>query len=437
MNRSLRTVILSSLLSLLILSCTDDSLLGPPGFTPRHAVALLDSTITLKAQYLPPSSEPSIHLQAGVTLRILADSAQVTAYSAGIGTITKHYTPATGMLTYNSQYTIALQELFSGITPFVSHPIVQIEVQMKTFVGATESTYVFLHASRNTVDWTGVAEPTLKDVATGDGLGVGALLWANDNSGFYFPGIVGTKNVVSFYRLSDSSVARITPEAESILAFDLSHAGTELLTGPASDDGSLSLLDPATGASTPIFAPLTGLRITSAAFSSNDSAIAFSVQPAGSPFTGDLWLVRRGAAPGGIPALQGIPSPRVLRWLATSNDKFFYLSGNTPLFVYSVSDSTVSAFPIGQEFLPCAVLDDGFTVLGIRYEHDGSTVIESHVWKYTITGQPVRQLTFADEVISALRLSPDGTQLAFIAQRGGNVGLYVLNVAGVLAKRGS
>lgn len=435
MNRFFRTAVLPSLLSFLMISCADDSLLGPPTYTPRHAVALMDSTVTLKAQYIPPSTEPSVLLNAGVALRILSDSARVTAFSVGIGNITRHYLPAPGTLTYNSLYTISLQESFSGMTPFISRPEVRLEVHLKTWLGAAESTHVFLHISRHLVDWTGVAEPTLKQVEMGDGLGVGALIWAKDNSGFFFPGIVGGKNVASFYRLSDSSVTRKTPDTESVRAFDLSHSGTHLLIGPDSADGSLALLDLNTGGSTPVLTPLAGFRITSAAISSNDSSIAFSVTATGSLFSGDLRLVRRGAAPEIIATLQGIPSPSVLRWLATSNDKFFYVSGSTPLFVYSVSDSTVSPFPFGQEFRPYSVLDDGFTALGIRYEHDGTTVTEGHVWKYTITGQPVRQLTFANEVVSALRLSPDGSKLAFIAQRGGDVGLYVLNVAGVLAKR--
>ncbi|MBI4418658.1 MAG: PD40 domain-containing protein [Ignavibacteriales bacterium] len=72
---------------------------------------------------------------------------------------------------------------------------------------------------------------------------------------------------------------------------------------------------------------------------------------------------------------------------------------------------------------------------GVRVERDGTSVTESHIWKYTIADQAVRQLSFVNEVVSDLRLSPDGKMLAFTSRRDGKLGLYLLNAPGVLAKR--
>lgn len=426
-------------LSLFVFSCADDEPLGPARPPVRHAVQLLDSSFILTAAYIPPATDPVLLLNAGVSLRILSDSAKVEAYSIGIGNVTKRYLPIQGMLSYNSQFTISLQETYRGIVPFISRPAVEVVLELKTYVGLIESTLVVTHVSQQVVDWTGVQEPGLKELDPGTGrtISTGEVIWARDNSGFFVPTLQSGKSVVAFYKLVDSSVTDKTPADESFRAYDVSHDGENLLVGPATETpGGLALLETVTGVMTPLFGPLQDRIITSAKMSGNDSSIVLTTQHIDSSTVNEVWLYRRGGSPARISVLSAASPARMVRWLQTSNDKFVFHRFGPALSVYSVTDSTISTFAFTPPFFPSSLLNDGFTVLGIRSIAEGSPVVESHVWKYTLTDQAVRQLTFVDEVVLEAKLSPDGTKLAFIAQRGGDVGLYVLNVAGVLAKRG-
>ncbi|MEP0823326.1 MAG: hypothetical protein HRF44_10805 [Ignavibacterium sp.] len=426
--------------SLFVFSCADDEPLGPARPPVRHAIQLIDSSYVLAATYIPPSTDPVLTLNAGISLRILSDSARVAAYSVGIGNVTKHYVPVQGTLSYNSLFTIALQETFTGIVPFISRPAVELVVELKTYVGLIESTLVFTHVSQRIVDWTGVQEPGLEEIDAGAGqtVSTGELIWARDNSGFFFSAVQSGKSIVSFYKLADSSVTSTTPVDDSFRAYDVSQSGGNLLIGPSTGTpGGLLLLEIGTGLTTPLLAALPDRIITSARFSSNDSGIVLTTHHTDSSALNEVWLYRRGGGSiARMSALSDGTSLRIVRWLPSSNDKFVFHRFGSALSVYSLSDSTISTFPFTAPFYPSSLLDDGFTVLGTRTIADGSLVVESHVWKYTLTDQAVRQLTYVDEVLFEAKLSPDGTKLAFLAQRGGKLGLYVLKVTGVLGKRG-
>jgi hypothetical protein len=419
-------------------SCAEDVSVGPTGPTVRHAIEFLDSTITLKAVYLSPREEPSVILNAGVSFRILSDSARILSYSMQIGNVATAYVPAQGILTYQSQFAISVQETFSSITPFISKPTVVLAVHLQSFVNAAESTHVVTYLTQRSVEWTGVQEPNVSKLnPRGRVVSAGELLWAKDNSGFYFHTIQNGNSVVSFFDLSDSSVSDVTPVSESFIAYDLSNNGTELLTGPTSASaGRIAILNLATGSSTALVASIPDRSIISARFSSNDSSVVFSTERADSATSGDVCLIRRnGTPPVILAALTGFSSPEILRWLPTSNDKFAFHPDGATLYIYSLADATISNFPFTPPFIPASLLDDGFTVLGVRVERDGTSVTESHIWKYTIADQAVRQLSFVNEVVSDLRLSPDGKMLVFTSRRDGKLGLYLLNAPGVLAKR--
>ena len=89
-------------------------------------------------------------------------------------------------------------------------------------------------------------------------------------------------------------------------------------------------------------------------------------------------------------------------------------------------EQTLDRRTIGDlEFSP-----DGAHLVFTVTEPPKGTTRPRHVWMLDVASGTVRQLTHSDKTESAARWSPDGRTLAFISDRDGAPGLYLLPLDG-------
>ncbi|HWP81729.1 MAG TPA: WD40 repeat domain-containing protein [Bacteroidota bacterium] len=401
-----------------------------------HTVTIIDSTLTSAARFTANSGHPELRLQVSLTLRIDADSGRIIQYSVRAGEAERQYLPPPNTIPNGSQYVLTVNETFQNLSPWTSRPSIRVIVQLKTWVGARDSTRTIEIVSQRPVVWENTAEPGLRSIGMKSGYDlIGGIVWTGDNHGFYFHSrwTQNQNEVIQYFKLADSSITDFSPTSASFRMLDISHDQQSLLLADGGVRASnLYLYNRAGNLQRLLVEARDSLIVTSGRFSFSDYRVAFSTvrganrtEPSVRLFDArDSTLVR-------FDALSTFPAHTLLCWLPFSNDRFVFHSGGSDFRVFSVSSGTVTRFSFTTPFVPRVLLADGFTVLGWRVE----TADEHHVWIYTINSEPVRQLTFLPQTVTEASISPNGRTLAFVAKRGSTTRLFILPLNSILDKR--
>jgi hypothetical protein len=389
----------------------------------------------LSARFPTGQSHPELRIQLSLALRIDADSGRVIHYSVQAAQAERQYLPPPNTIPYGSQYSLSVIETFQSLSPWTSNPSIRVRVEVKTWVGTNDSTKTVEIHTQRPVSWVDAGEPGLRSVTMKTGYELlGGIAWAGDNLGFYFHSrwTQNQNEVIQYFRLSDSSIADVSPTSGSFRLLDVSHDQQFLLLADGGTRASnLYLYNKSGSLHRLLVEARDSAIITSGRFSHSDYRVAFStVRGVSRTEPGVRLFDARDSTVTRFDLLSSFPAHTILTWLPSSNDRFVFHAGGAHLHVFSVGSRGLTSFGFPSPFLPRALLPDGFTVMGWRVE--GTE--EDHVWLYTIGGEPVKQLTFLGQATAEASISPNGRNLTFIGRRGGALRLFVLPLSGVFDK---
>lgn len=433
--------IFASLLIILCIGCENKIVdTKPEPLQVFEGVSVIDSNFTLRAIYAPEAFKPDLSIKAKIKLHVAAKFVKNVSFTIIITNIAKSYSSEMKLSRTDSTISIEIEDIFTGIEPFVFKPLVTTKIELYCVINNVDSTCMVEFKSKPEVLWNGLSEPDLKRIKcyASNYRPSGPLVWEPNGNGLYFHGTYGIYSQLLYYSLLDQSTHALTASTSDYKICDISHDGEVLLVVDArAEPENIYLFDISTKKMEVLLPARENYRVTSARFSFNDSLIAFVAETHPSPGMHSIWLYCRNDST--LIELKSISvnDPKITSWYPESNDSFVLHDYGRSLYIYSIGDTSLSKYYFDTPFYPRYIVRGGSHVLGMQInEIVSSTVTESHVWIYSIHGDPISQLTFYPEVIFSYSLSSDNAKLAVTGHRDEEFGLWLLLVDKIISNLG-
>ncbi len=395
----------------------------------KHII-VSDTNVTATIQFEADSITARVHLDAVLRLKTEVDSVRIIQYTISGYNTTISSDTSNKIIRRNFRDTLHIRHTFKNPIPFTEYFTGTIQLRYISYLSGSASTFYLQIQQNKKVDWQGKSEPGIFQIPMANpNQFTSGHLWARAGNGFYFNLYAAGNEKLSYYSLTDSSITEIALPITRFNIFDISHEDRYLLLCDNNGKPSnMYVYDFQTSQLRVIIDSLPSTYINSGKFSADDSKIVFGTRKhLSNSYEYKVWLLnRKDSTLRSIEEFMG-SATSVISWFPKSNDKFVLSGNSTSLLFYSLLSQTKDTRYFSYPFYPKILLEDGYSILGLRYNYSGSSS-ESQIMLYSIFGQMLTQLTFYQNDIFGSALSPDGTKLLFTGYRNNKWGMWIKNV---------
>ncbi len=425
------------LLVALLASCEDNGVDPLPPDPSGNIVTILNSGFAIIAERQAALSTVGLSVRGTIRYVTHAYPIDIVSYTLQYEYLATEVNLAATTLPQYRPQVLDIRDDIQNFVPLALKPLKEVRIKFHSRIDGKDSLFTIRVAVQAQCGVQEGCEPGLTKLYSGPDLTTGSTLWARNSQSFYFHVRRDYNEEICQYMLADGSTKELTSRNRSLAACDESPDGKFLLVSDFDGKPSnLYLLDLQTLGLKVVIPARDSALVTSAKFSPDGTKIAFMSQRVVSgSYRTSLRIFNRADSSFTVLFPDAMwDDPRLTDWNA--NNELVYHSFGADLNLLSSTTLIPQRLGYSYRFSPTQLLSDHATVAGNLFiDTQSSEVVETHLALFDVSGKPLRQLTFAAEVIFDYAVSPDRSKVEFTTYRDNHqsLQLYMLSITGARA----